>query len=111
MTKHSTINGTAAITRLRQVEQAYRARRSIMMDAARDLLAGRLEHRNNRTFGPWLRRNGFAHLSKHERASMIALAKHERKLRQHLKSATIASPIVLWRRARRLLASRDLKGR
>lgn len=95
--------GRRAMVELREIERKFRARKSVMMIAARGLYRARCRYHDNREFGRWLKRSTYAGLRPHEIASMLNLARYERHLAPFLKSTNVCCPVVLWRQGRRIV--------
>jgi hypothetical protein len=87
--------------------KAFRGRRSLLLIAARGLLAARLQYPNHRSFGRWLRQSAYSGIDRHNRAALLNIARHEAQLAPFLQTTTLASPILIWRTARRMLADKD----
>jgi hypothetical protein len=96
--------GRRAMLELREIEGKFRARKSVMMIAARGLYQARCKYHDNRDLGRWLERSPYASLRPHEIASMLNLARNERQLAPFLKlhhrllsrRALASGPQVRW---------------
>lgn len=97
--------GRRAMVELREIERKFRARKSVMMIAARGLYRARCRYHDNRAFGRWLERSPYAGLRPHEIASMLNLARFERHLAPFLKSTNACCPVTLWRQGRRVVGA------
>lgn len=95
--------GRRAMIELREIERKFRARKSVVLIAARGLYRARCRYHDNRDFGQWLERSPYAGLRPHEIASMLNLARYERHLARFLKSTNVCCPVALWRQGRRFV--------
>ena len=97
--------GQRAIEEILSVQRAFRQRRRMIMVAAAGLLAAKKQNPCTRDFGRWLKRSSYADLSRHERASLIAIARNEKQIVKVLRANPgLSSPVLIWRRARRQMA-------
>jgi hypothetical protein len=96
--------GQSAIGEMLAIEAAFRARRSLVLIAARGLLEARRQHPCNRDFSKWLRSSEYRSLDRNERACLIAIARHEGELAPFMQANDgVVCPVGLWRRARRAI--------
>ena len=55
-----------------------------------------------RDFGKWQRQSAYATLSRHETASLINIARHEKQVARVMPANPgLSSPVLIWRHARR----------
>ncbi|KRR11542.1 hypothetical protein CP49_18070 [Bradyrhizobium valentinum] len=87
--------------------RAFRKRKRLILVAAKGLLAARRQYPNNRTFHRWLKSSSYADLSGHDRAALIQIGRHEKRLRGFLATTGIAAPSLLWKTARKTIIAAD----
>jgi hypothetical protein len=95
--------GQIAMAEFLDAVRIFRQRRRLVLVAARGVLEARRRYHCNRDFARWLERSPYASLSKNDRASLIAIARHEKQVLRFLKSTGMASPTLLWRAVRRCM--------
>jgi hypothetical protein len=94
--------GQVAIAEFLTVQAAFRARRDLMIVAARGLLEAKRQNPCTRDFGKWQRQSAYATLSRHETASLITIARHEKQVARVMRANPgLSSPVLIWRHARR----------